>query len=139
VIDAILDADAVLIAPSNPVTSIGPILSVRGIRAALCETAAPVVAVSPIVGGAAVSGPAGELMKTQDLPVSIAGVAQAYKDFLDMLIADRRDRGDAASVEEHGIRVRFTNTLMNSDAAKEKLARAAISAVIPARAPGGAR
>jgi LPPG:FO 2-phospho-L-lactate transferase len=139
VIDAILDADAVLIAPSNPVTSIGPILSIRGVRAALCETAACVVAVSPIVGGAAVSGPAGELMKTQDLPVSIDGVALAYKDFLDVLIADESDHWSAAGVEAYGVRVQFTDTIMNSDEAKEKLARATMAAVVPARAAGGTR
>ena len=132
VVEAIRDAAAVLIAPSNPVTSIGPILSVPGIRAALCQTA--VIAVSPIVGGAAVSGPAGELMKTQQLPVSIAGVAQAYEDFLDVLIADERDRPHATEVEKLGIRVTFTNTIMDSDNAKAELARAAVSAIIPARA-----
>ena len=137
VVEAIHDATAVLIAPSNPITSIGPILSVPGIRAALCQTA--VIAVSPIVGGAAVSGPAGELMKTQQLPVSIAGVAQAYEDFLDALIADERDRPHAAEVEKLGIRVTLTNTIMDSDSANAELARAAVSAIIPARAAGGAR
>jgi LPPG:FO 2-phospho-L-lactate transferase len=135
VVAAIRDAAAVLIAPSNPITSIGPILSVPGIRAALCQTA--VIAVSPIVGGAAVSGPAGELMKTQQLPVSIAGVAQAYKDFLDALIADERDRPHTAEVEKLGIHVTFTNTIMDSDNAKAELARAAVAAIIPARAAPG--
>ncbi|MGA1999631.1 MAG: 2-phospho-L-lactate transferase [Terriglobales bacterium] len=135
VVEAIRDAAAVLIAPSNPITSIGPILSVPGIRAALCQTA--VIAVSPIVGGAAVSGPAGELMKTQQLPVSIAGVAQAYEDFLDALIADERDRPHAAEVEKLGMHVTFTNTIMDSDEAKAELARAAVSAIIPARAAPG--
>ncbi|MFI5086799.1 MAG: 2-phospho-L-lactate transferase [Terriglobales bacterium] len=135
VVAAIRDAAAVLIAPSNPITSIGPILSVPGIRAALCQTA--VIAVSPIVGGAAVSGPAGELMKTQQLPVSIAGVAQAYEDFLDVLIADERDRPHAAEVERLGMHVTFANTIMDSDEAKAELARAAVSAIIPARAAPG--
>src|ERR1700749_5098097 len=82
VLDAIRDASVVIVAPSNPVTSIGPILAVPGIREALRETRATVVAVSPIVGGAAVSGPAGNLMAAQGLPVSIAGVAKAYHDFV---------------------------------------------------------
>ena len=132
VVEAIRDAAAVLIAPSNPITSIGPILSVPGIRAALCQTA--VIAVSPIVGGAAVSGPAGELMTTQKLPVSIAGVAQAYEDCLDVLIVDERDRPHAAEVEKLGVQVTFTNTIMDSDEAKAELARAAVSAIVPARA-----
>ena len=70
----------------NPVTSIGPILAVPGIRQALCRTDAPVAAVSPIVGGRAVSGPAGALMKRKGWPSTIAGVAQAYEDFLDVLV-----------------------------------------------------
>ncbi|MBZ5629198.1 MAG: 2-phospho-L-lactate transferase [Acidobacteriia bacterium] len=139
VIEAIRDAEAVLIAPSNPVTSIGPILSVPGIRQALRETRAPVAAVSPIVGGAAVSGPAGELMKTQGLPVSIAGVAQAYQDFLDVLIADQRDRTYAGEVENSGVQVAFANTIMDSDPAKAELAGAALAAVMPARAAGRTR
>jgi LPPG:FO 2-phospho-L-lactate transferase len=134
VVEAIRDAAAVLVAPSNPVTSIGPILSVPGIREALRETRALVAAISPIVGGAAVSGPAAELMKTQQMPASIAGVAEAYKDFLDALIADERDRPHSAAVEKLGIQVTFTNTIMDSDEAKTELARAVVSAVLPARA-----
>ena len=88
---------AVLLAPSNPVTSIGPILAVPGIREALRQTSAPVVAVSPIVGGAAVSGPAGILMAAQGLPVSIAGVAQAYQEFLDILVVDTRSKPGKSS------------------------------------------
>jgi LPPG:FO 2-phospho-L-lactate transferase len=136
VLEAITAADAVLIAPSNPVTSIGPILSVPGIRAALRETNAPIAAVSPIVGGAAVSGPAGELMKTQGLPVSIAGVAKAYEDFLDVLVADDCDRRHAAEVRNPALETIFTNTIMNSEQAKEALARQALAAVMPARATG---
>ena len=125
---AIAGAEAVLIAPSNPITSIGPILAVPGIAEALRQTAAPVVAVSPIVGGAAVSGPAGELMRMQGLPVSIVGVAQAYSAFLDVLVGDERDRGEAEAVERLGIRVHCTRTLMDSDMAKIELARAALRA-----------
>ena len=91
VIESIERADAIVFAPSNPVTSIGPILAVPGIREALRRTAAPVAAVSPIVGGAAVSGPAGELMKMMGWPSTLAGVAKAYEDFLDVLVADRTD------------------------------------------------
>jgi LPPG:FO 2-phospho-L-lactate transferase len=91
VIDSIERAEAIVFAPSNPVTSIGPILAVPGVREALQRTAAPVAAVSPIVGGAAVSGPAGELMKMMGWPSTIAGVAKAYEDFLDVLVADRAD------------------------------------------------
>jgi LPPG:FO 2-phospho-L-lactate transferase len=126
VLEAIRGAEAVLIAPSNPVTSMGPIVAVPGIREALRQTRAPVVAVSPIIGGAAVSGPAGELMKTQRLPVSIAGVAQAYSDFLDVLVADRRDAAQAAEVERLGVRVVLADTIMKSETAKIELARVAL-------------
>jgi LPPG:FO 2-phospho-L-lactate transferase len=114
VIDAILSASAVLIAPSNPVTSIGPILAIPGIREALRETRATVTAVSPIIGNAAVSGPAGTLMAAQGLPVSIAGVAEAYRDFLDLLIADRSDRPVARQLEESGLGVHCAGTLMKT-------------------------
>jgi LPPG:FO 2-phospho-L-lactate transferase len=128
VLEAIHKADAVLIAPSNPITSIGPILAVPGIREALKETPAPVVAVSPIVAGAAVSGPAGKLMQAQSLPVSVEGVARAYADFLDVLIIDERDACGASGVESLGIAVSATKTIMRSSGDKEVLARAALEA-----------
>jgi LPPG:FO 2-phospho-L-lactate transferase len=128
VLEAIHKADAVLIAPSNPITSIGPILAVPGIREALKETPAAVVAVSPIVAGAAVSGPAGKLMQAQSLPVSVEGVARAYADFLDVLIIDERDACGASGVESLGIAVSATKTIMRSSGDKEVLARAALEA-----------
>jgi LPPG:FO 2-phospho-L-lactate transferase len=142
VVEGIRQAEAVLVAPSNPVTSIGPMLAVPGIRQALRETAAPVAAVSPIVGGAAVSGPAGELMRTQGLPLSILGVAEAYCDFLDVLVADERDAAEAASVERRGIHVRLAQTIMDSEAAKADLARVTLAAAAeahPSTAKGAAR
>ncbi len=75
VIEALTSADAVLIAPSNPITSIGPILAVPGVRDALVRARGKVAAVSPIVGNAPVAGPAGILMTAQGLPCSIAGIA----------------------------------------------------------------
>lgn len=135
VVAAIHAADAILLAPSNPVTSIGPILAVPGICAALRKTPAPIGAVSPIVGGAAVSGPAATLMKAQGLPASIEGVAQAYADFLDVLIVDRRDAAAAAAVERLGIRVHSTKTLMESRADKAELAHAAWQVTRQERAP----
>ena len=128
VLEAIHKADAVLIAPSNPITSIGPILAVPGIREALRETPAPVVAVSPIVAGAAVSGPAGKLMQSQSLPVSVEGVARAYADFLDVLIIDERDACGASGAESLGIAVSATKTIMRSSGDKKALARAALAA-----------
>ncbi len=129
VIDAIMSASVVLLAPSNPVTSIGPILAVPGIQEALRKTQALVAAVSPIVGGAAVSGPAGILMAAQGLPVSIAGVAQAYQDFLDVLIADVRDAKAAEELRQSGLRVHCTHTIMRSADEKAALARTVLSLI----------
>jgi LPPG:FO 2-phospho-L-lactate transferase len=128
VLGAIARAGAVFLAPSNPITSIGPILAVPGIRDALGSTPATVVAVSPIIGSAPVSGPAGELMKSAGLPVSAAGVAQAYRDFLDALLIDDADKERAAEVEATGVQARVAATMMDSDAAKLALARAALAA-----------
>lgn len=125
VLEAITEADAVLLAPSNPITSIGPILAVPGIREALLRTQAPIGAVSPLIGGAAVSGPAGALMHAAGLPVSLAGLARVYG-FLDVLIADSADQQDAAAVEQLGVAVRFTKTLMQSNEDREALAHAAL-------------
>jgi len=123
VVEAILSASAIILAPSNPVTSIGPILAVPDIRDALRKTQATVAAISPIVSDAAVSGPAGALMAAQGLPVSIAGVAQAYEDFLDLLIADVRDLEAAKKLDRPSLRVHCTNTLMRTGDDKAKLAR----------------
>ncbi len=134
VVEAILSADAVLIAPSNPITSIGPILAVPAIKQALQATAAPVGAVSPIIGGAAVSGPAGELMALRGLEVSALGVAASYRDFLDVLILDERDRSLAPQAEKLGLAVLCTNTLMKTDHDKSALAQAALRVTLGARA-----
>jgi LPPG:FO 2-phospho-L-lactate transferase len=129
VIEAILGADIVLVAPSNPVTSIGPILAVPGVRDALQRTSGRVAAVSPIVAGAAVAGPAGILMASQGLAVSVAGVAQAYHDFLDMLIIDERDAESADELRKGGLRVHVANTIMRTTEDKVDLANSVLSAV----------
>ena len=123
VIDAIMSATVVLLAPSNPITSIGPILAVPGIVNALKETRAPVAAISPIIGNTAVSGPAGILMAAQGLPVSVAGVAQAYRDFLDILVIDDRDAKAVEELQKTGLRVHCANTIMASAEEKVELAR----------------
>jgi LPPG:FO 2-phospho-L-lactate transferase len=131
VIDAISSADAVLIAPSNPITSIGPILAVPGIRDALLRARGKIAAVSPIVGNAPVAGPAGILMAAQGLSCSIAGVAKGYEDFLDVLICDTRDARNADALRKSGLRVQCTQTLMRSPDDKAALAREALSLVVP--------
>lgn len=129
VIDAISSADAVLIAPSNPVTSIGPILAVPGIREALLSARGKIAAVSPIVGNAPVAGPAGILMAAQGLPCSIAGVAKAYEDFLDILICDTRDARAAEALRRGGLRVQCAQTIMRGAEDKAALAREALTFV----------
>jgi LPPG:FO 2-phospho-L-lactate transferase len=128
VIEAIGNADLVLVAPSNPVTSIGPILAVPGVREALHQTRARIVAVSPIVAGEAVAGPAGILMASQGLPVSVAGVAQAYHDFLDMLVVDVQDAETAEELRKTGLQVHVTKTIMRSAEDKADLAAAVLAA-----------
>ena len=128
VLECLAAASVVLIAPSNPVTSIGPILAVPGIRQALSSTPAAKVAVSPIIGNRAVSGPAAQLMQTQGWESSPMGVVQAYRDFLSALVVDESDRGAAAEIEASGIAVRCARALMDSEAAKAGLARAALAA-----------
>ncbi len=122
VLDAILTADAVVLAPSNPVTSIGPILAIADIRQALRETSAQVISVSPIVGDAAVSGPAAKLMTSQGLPVSIEGIAKAYEDFLDALVVDVTDAERGTRLARPELRVHSTNILMRSAEDKVNLA-----------------
>jgi LPPG:FO 2-phospho-L-lactate transferase len=131
VVEAIASAQAVLIAPSNPVTSIGPILAVPGIREALQSTRAKVVAVSPIIGDAAVSGPAANLMNARGLQVSIAGVAKAYEDFLDILIADDSDAAAAQFISSDRLQVHCTNILMRSNEDKTRIARNALTLACP--------
>jgi LPPG:FO 2-phospho-L-lactate transferase len=127
VIEAIVSADAVLIAPSNPITSIGPILAVPGVRDALRRARGKVAAVSPIVGNAPVAGPAGILMAAQGLPCSIAGVAKAYEDFLDLLVCDTRDARAAETLRGNGLRVQCAQTIMRSPEDKAALARTVLS------------
>ncbi len=128
VLETIADAEAIFLAPSNPITSIGPILAVPGIRQALRETRVPLVAISPIIGTAAVSGPAGELMRCAGLPVSAAGVAQAYRDFLDVLLVDNADSDRLAEVDALGVHAVLAPAIMHSDDDKLALAQAALAA-----------
>jgi len=93
VIDAIVSADAVLIAPSNPITSIGPILAVPGIRAAIQQAPAPVVAVTPIIGGKAIKGPAAKMMAELGLDVSGEAVARRYAGLIDGFVVDHARGG----------------------------------------------
>jgi LPPG:FO 2-phospho-L-lactate transferase len=139
VIEAIRSADLVLLAPSNPVTSIGPILAVPGIREALRESRARIAAVSPIVAGAAVNGPAGILMAAQGFAVSIAGVADFYQDFLDLLVVDSADAPAAEELGKTGLRVHCTSTIMRKPEDRVALAKSVLEAATQPPSPKSAR
>ena len=126
VLEAILSSELVIICPSNPIVSIGTILSVKGIRTALKETKAKVVAISPIVGGHPIKGPAGKLMLSQGLQISALAVARLYKDFLDVFIIDQMDQKEKKSIEELGLQVLATNTIMKTFDDKTRLAKLAL-------------
>ncbi len=127
VLAAIAEADLVVVCPSNPVTSVGPILAVPGITAALAG-ARSVVGVSPIVGGAPVSGPAGRLMHARGLDVSPLGVAAAYAPWLRALLIDGRDRDTAPALERAGARAVVADIMMTDHAREVALARRVLEA-----------
>ena len=127
VLEAIAAADLVVVCPSNPVTSVGPILAVPGVVAALGATAT-VVGVSPIVDGAPVSGPAGRLMRARGLEVSPLGVAAAYAPWLRTLLVDPRDADVAPALERAGVRAIVTDVMMTDRAREVTLARRVLAA-----------
>jgi len=122
VLDTIKEAEAILIAPSNPIVSIGSILAVPGIHDALHEASGMVVAVSPIVGGTPIKGPADKLMSGLNMEVSAVGVARYYRDFLDVMVIDEQDEHLLNKIEDLGIPAVATNTIMRDSVAKKALA-----------------
>lgn len=122
VISAIVNAGVVIVCPSNPFISIGPILAVPGVREALSETKAPVVAISPIVGGKALKGPAADMLRDLGHEVSARGVARIYSGFVDAFVLDETDSDLAHDISEFGMRVVCTNTVMNTLDGKRHLA-----------------
>jgi LPPG:FO 2-phospho-L-lactate transferase len=126
---AISAASLVIICPSNPVTSISPILAVPGIRSALKQTQAPVIGVSPIIQGAPVSGPAHKLMAAAGMEVSAFGVAVAYADFLDLIFIAPEDRALTEKIQALKVESRPTSILLDSVAARARLAQEILAAV----------
>lgn len=120
VVEAIKNSDAVIIGPSNPITSILPIISLEGVREALKSTYT--IAVSPIVGSNTVSGPASKFMKALDIEVSSLGVASLYKDFLDVMVIDEKDDDLKEKLENLVGEVIVTNTIMKTLDDKKNLA-----------------
>lgn len=130
VLEAISEADLVVVCPSNPIVSIGTILAVQGIRDALKTTSACVVAVSPIVAGAAVKGPADKMLRGLGFEVSAFGVAGLYCDFLDAMVIDSQDAELKLRIEELGLKVTVNNTLMKTLEDKITLAKAVLDAKV---------
>lgn len=123
VLEAIRDAEGIIVCPSNPITSLGPILAVPGLRAALKETAARIIAVSPMIGTRAISGPAHKLMLASGREPSASGVAEGYDDFLDAFLIAEEDSCLAQRIESLQIEVVCTNIRMPTRAEKQRLAR----------------
>ena len=126
VVEAIMDSELVVVCPSNPVVSIGTILAVEGVREALRSTDAKKVAVSPIIAGAPVKGPADKLLRGLGLEVSAYSVAKLYLDFLDTFVLDMADAAEKGRIEKLGIEVKVTNTIMKSLEDKIELAKAVL-------------
>lgn len=129
VIDAIREARAIVICPSNPITSIGPILAVPGIRPALKETRAAIVGVSPLVGATAIIGPAHKLMTAAGREPSALGVALGYKDFLDSFVLANEDGALKDPITRLGIDAIATNIRMTGLADKRRLAREVLALI----------
>ncbi len=128
VLEALKEAEAILIAPSNPIVSIGSILSVPGVHDTLHEASGMVVAVSPIIGGTTIKGPADKLMSGLGLDVSAVGVARHYRDFLDVMVIDEQDKNLVTAIEDLGIPTTVTDTIMRDSATKKALAQTVLRA-----------
>ena len=129
VLAALEAADTVLICPSNPILSIAPLLAVPGVRAAVEKRRQDTVAVSPIVAGAAIKGPADRLLVELGHESSVVGVARLYAPLASALVVDESDAGLAAAVEAEGMRCVVAPTVMHGPAEAEALARLCLEAV----------
>lgn len=130
VAEAILGAEAVIICPSNPLISIGPILAVPGMRELLKRTEARIAAISPIVGGASLKGPSDRMLADLGHRVSAGQVAEMYSDIVDLFILDLQDREIAPEIEKTGLKTVCTDTVMTDGVKRIELARATLAALI---------
>ena len=119
---AILGASTVMIAPSNPIASVGPMLAIRGLKEALAQATGMRIAISPLIGGEAVKGPTVPMMQAAGLPITPVGVAQAYEGLLDAIVIDRQDVAFKPALESEGLRVLVTDTLMEGFEGRLRLA-----------------
>jgi len=136
VLDAIATADLVVICPSNPVVSIGPVLAVPGIREAVTARREHVVAVSPIVAGAALKGPADRMLAELGLESSVVGVAGLYAPFASTLVVDEADAALAGAVEAAGMRCVVAPTVMSGPLEAAALARTVLGRAGATPPPG---
>ncbi len=128
VLEAIEAADAIVVCPSNPVVSIGPVLAVPGVRAAIASRRERVVAVSPIIGGAALKGPADRMLQGLGVEVSAVGVARWYRELAGTLMNDEQDAALAEAVRAEGIRCVVTDTIMARPGVAAEMSRLALAA-----------
>jgi LPPG:FO 2-phospho-L-lactate transferase len=128
VLEAIADAAVIVIAPSNPVVSIDPVLAVPGVRDAIASRRGDVVAVSPIVGGAALKGPADRLLTELGRESSVVGVAEWYRELTGVLVIDDVDAAHGPAIEALGIEPVVTNTIMTDPAITDALALTCLTA-----------
>ena len=119
----VVHADVVILCPSNPLVSIGPILAVPGMRELLARSLVPKVAVSPIIGGRALKGPADKMLYSLGHEVSAAGVARMYEGIVDGMVIDRIDEGEEARLSTSGLRALVTDTIMRDETDRERLAQ----------------
>nr|MDP9487661.1 2-phospho-L-lactate transferase CofD family protein [Actinomycetota bacterium] len=123
VLEVLAAADVVVFCPSNPIVSVGPILALPGMREALASSSAPKVAVSPIVGGRALKGPADRMLASLGHEVSAAGVAAIYEGLVDGMVIDRVDVEERAGIEALGMQVLATDSVMRGAQDRARLAR----------------
>lgn len=127
VLEALAQAEGIVVCPSNPLISIGPILGIPGVREALREAKRPVVAVCPVVGGASLKGPTDKMLTDLGFEASAVQIARLYQDFLDLLVIDHQDAARRAEIEALGIETRVTNTVMKNLEDKIQLAREVVA------------
>lgn len=123
---ALIDTSAlrgIVVCPSNPFVSVAPILAVPGVRSALAKANAPKVAVTPIVGGQAIKGPAAKMLAELGHDVSALGVARYYREWVDGFVLDAEDAALARDIEALGLKVKVADTMMRNDADKRRVAR----------------
>ncbi len=129
VIDSIMNARAVIVCPSNPIISIGPIVQVRGVRDALKKTQARIIAISPLVGGMPLKGPADRLMRGLGLEVSSAQIARLYSDFLDTMVIDVEDGHENQGIADLGLKTLVVDTVMSDSKKAATLASSVLELI----------